>query len=171
MREKGSNKPANITRRTYTATGIVPSTSEPLPRSTPMAEKLKRLYGQVRPEDTVAVLINAAPDSMSSALALQRLFRDRARKTSIYRTNVIKRADNVAMTKLLDLKRQHIRKLDPAAIPAAIRYSVIIVAVAPYSSRTSTKAATDLGRADRGKRGRSEKDRCRRHRPPRRVHS
>jgi len=88
----------------------------PFPKSTPVAEKLKRLLKQVGPEDTVGILINADPDAMSSALALQRLFWRRVKKTAVFRTNVIKRADNLAMIKLLTIKEQHIRKLNPARI-------------------------------------------------------
>jgi nanoRNase/pAp phosphatase (c-di-AMP/oligoRNAs hydrolase) len=88
----------------------------PFPKSTPVAEKLKRLLKQIGPEDTVGILINADPDAMSSALALQRLFWRRVKKTAVFRTNVIKRADNLAMIKLLTIKEQHIRKLNPARI-------------------------------------------------------
>jgi nanoRNase/pAp phosphatase (c-di-AMP/oligoRNAs hydrolase) len=88
----------------------------PFPKSTPVAEKLKRLLERVAPDDTVAILINADPDAMSSAVALQRLFWRRVKKTSVFRTNVIKRADNLAMIKLLNIKQQHIRKLNPAHI-------------------------------------------------------
>jgi len=49
-------------------------------------------------------------------LALQRLFWRRVKKTAVFRTNVIKRADNLAMIKLLTIKEQHIRKLNPARI-------------------------------------------------------
>jgi nanoRNase/pAp phosphatase (c-di-AMP/oligoRNAs hydrolase) len=53
---------------------------------------------------------------MSSALALQRLFWRRVKKTWVFRTNVIRRADNLAMIKLLNIKQQHIRKLNPAKL-------------------------------------------------------
>jgi nanoRNase/pAp phosphatase (c-di-AMP/oligoRNAs hydrolase) len=96
--------------------GVPPLMEHPFPKSTPVAEKLKRLLERVQPEDTVAILINADPDAMSSALALQRLFWRRVKKTSVYRTNVIKRADNLAMIKLLNIKEQHIRRLNPAGI-------------------------------------------------------
>ncbi len=88
----------------------------PFPKSTPVSEKLKRLLERVEPEDNVAILINADPDAMSSALALQRLFWHRVKKTWVFRTNVIKRADNLAMIKLLNIKQQHIRKLNPALV-------------------------------------------------------
>lgn len=88
----------------------------PFSKSAPVAEKLKKLLAQVEPEDTVGILINADPDAISSALALQRLFWRRVKKTWVFRTNVIKRADNLAMIKLLNIKQQHIRKLNPARI-------------------------------------------------------
>lgn len=88
----------------------------PFPKSTPVAEKLKRLLEQVHADDTVGILINADPDAMSSAMALQRLFWRRVKKTRVFRTNVIKRADNLAMIKLLKIKEHHIRKVNPSRI-------------------------------------------------------
>jgi nanoRNase/pAp phosphatase (c-di-AMP/oligoRNAs hydrolase) len=93
-----------------------PLMEHPFPKSIPVAEKLKRLLEQVGSEDTVGILINADPDAMSSALALQRLFWRRVKKTWVFRTNVIRRADNLAMIKLLNIKQQHIRKLNPAKL-------------------------------------------------------
>jgi nanoRNase/pAp phosphatase (c-di-AMP/oligoRNAs hydrolase) len=81
-----------------------------------VAEKLKKLLEQVGPDDTVGILINADPDALSSAMALQRLFWRRVKKTWVFRTNVIKRADNLAMIKLLNIKQQHIRNLHPGRI-------------------------------------------------------
>jgi nanoRNase/pAp phosphatase (c-di-AMP/oligoRNAs hydrolase) len=93
-----------------------PLMEHPFPKSTPVVEKLKKLLERVEAEDTVAILINADPDAMSSAMALQRLFWRRVKKTWVFRTNVIKRADNLAMIKLLNIKQQHSRKLNPARI-------------------------------------------------------
>jgi nanoRNase/pAp phosphatase (c-di-AMP/oligoRNAs hydrolase) len=98
------------------APSVPPLMEHPFPKSTPVGEKLKRLLERVEPEDTVAILINADPDAMSSAMALQRLFWRRVKKTRVFRTNVIKRADNLAMIKLLNIKQQHIRRLNPARI-------------------------------------------------------
>jgi nanoRNase/pAp phosphatase (c-di-AMP/oligoRNAs hydrolase) len=95
---------------------VPPLMEHPFPKSTATGEKLKKLLERVGPDDTVAILINADPDAMSSAMALQRLFWRRVKKTRVFRTNVIKRADNLAMIKLLNVKQQHIRKLDPARI-------------------------------------------------------
>ena len=119
MKEKGpvkSKEDASVQKPDPVALGVPPLMEHPFPKSTPVAEKLKRLLDLVQPEDTVGILITADPDAMASALALQRLFWRRVKKTSVYRTNVIKRADNLAMIKLLNIKQQHIRKLNPAGI-------------------------------------------------------
>jgi nanoRNase/pAp phosphatase (c-di-AMP/oligoRNAs hydrolase) len=88
----------------------------PFPKSISYSEKYKKLLEIIGPEDTLAVLINADPDAMASALALQRLFGHRLKKTLIYHVNVIKRADNLAMIRLLQIEQQHIRKLNRAEI-------------------------------------------------------
>lgn len=95
---------------------VPPLMEHPFPKSTPVVEKLKKLLERVEAEDTVAILINADPDAISSALALQRLFWRHVKKTWVFRINVIKRADNLAMIKLLNIKQQHIRKLNPLRI-------------------------------------------------------
>ena len=71
----------------------------PFSKSVSSTEKCKRLWEIISPEDTVAVLINADPDAISSALALKRLFWRRVKKTLIYHINPIKRADNLAFIK------------------------------------------------------------------------
>jgi nanoRNase/pAp phosphatase (c-di-AMP/oligoRNAs hydrolase) len=83
----------------------------PFPKSTSSKEKVKRLLQVVSPDDTVAIIINADPDAMSSALALKRLFWRRVKKVLIYHINTINRADNLAFIKLLNIKQQHIREL------------------------------------------------------------
>jgi len=88
----------------------------PFPKSMSSTEKCKRLFDIVSPEDTLAVLINADPDAMASALALARLFWRRVKKTLVYHINTIKRADNLALIKLLKIKQHHIRKLDSSRI-------------------------------------------------------
>lgn len=92
------------------------SMDHPFPKSMSSTEKWKRLLDVVSQEDTVGVLINADPDAMSSALALRRLFWRKVRKTLIYHINIIKRADNLALIKLLKIKQQHIRKMDASVI-------------------------------------------------------
>lgn len=88
----------------------------PFSKSISYTEKCKRLLEVVSPEDTLAVLINADPDAMASALALKRFFWRKVKKTLIYRINTIKRADNLAFIKLLKIDQQHVRKLHSAEI-------------------------------------------------------
>jgi nanoRNase/pAp phosphatase (c-di-AMP/oligoRNAs hydrolase) len=88
----------------------------PFPKSVSAAEKVKRLLSLVSSEDTLAILINADPDAIASALALKRIFWRRVKKTWIYRINVIKRADNLAMVKLLKVDNPHIRKMNASEI-------------------------------------------------------
>jgi nanoRNase/pAp phosphatase (c-di-AMP/oligoRNAs hydrolase) len=88
----------------------------PFAKSVSWAERCKRLLEIVAQEDTVAVLINADPDAMASALALKRLFWRKVKKTLIYHINTIKRSDNLALIKLLKIKQQHIRYLNNSEI-------------------------------------------------------
>jgi nanoRNase/pAp phosphatase (c-di-AMP/oligoRNAs hydrolase) len=88
----------------------------PFPKSTSSAEKLKKLLELVSPDDTVAVIINADPDAMASALALKRIFWRKVKKTLVFHINVIKRADNLALVKLLKLDQEHIRNLNSSEI-------------------------------------------------------
>jgi nanoRNase/pAp phosphatase (c-di-AMP/oligoRNAs hydrolase) len=88
----------------------------PFAKSVSSAERVKRLMELVNPEDTVAILINADPDAMASALALKRLFWRKVRKALIYHVNAIQRADNLALIKLLKIDQQHIRYLKPTKI-------------------------------------------------------
>ncbi|MBW2066517.1 MAG: DHH family phosphoesterase [Deltaproteobacteria bacterium] len=83
---------------------------QPFSKSVSSVEKCKRLMELVSPEDTLAVIINADPDSIASALALKRLFWRRVKKTLIFHINPIKRADNLALIKLLKIDQKNIRK-------------------------------------------------------------
>lgn len=89
---------------------------QPFAKSVSATEKYKRLLEVVAPEDTLGVLINADPDSIASALALKRLFWRKVKKTLIYHINVIKRADNLALVKLLKIDQRHIRELNSEEI-------------------------------------------------------
>lgn len=82
----------------------------PFPKSTSLSDRVKFLMDVVNHDDALAIIINADPDAMASAMALKRLFWRRVRKISIYHINVIKRADNLAMINLLKLDQKHIRK-------------------------------------------------------------
>ena len=88
----------------------------PLLKSPPPTGKCHRLFENVDPEDTLAILIKADPDSMASAIALKRLLWRKVKKISIYHVNTIQRADNMAFIKLLKIKQQHIRHMNPALI-------------------------------------------------------
>lgn len=85
----------------------------PFPKSTPVAEKCKRLVEVVVPEDSLAIVINADPDAMASALALKRFFWRRVRKAVIYHINPIQRADNLAFIKLLGVDQRPVSYLKP----------------------------------------------------------
>jgi len=89
---------------------------QPFPKSTSSTERWKRLLEVVHSEDNVAVLINADPDSIASALALKRIFWRKVKKTLIYHVNAIKRADNLALIKLLKIDLGHIRNLNSSEI-------------------------------------------------------
>ena len=86
----------------------------PFARSTPTVERVKRLLEVVSTEDTVAVLINADPDSMASAMALKRLFWRRVKKVSVYHINPIHRADNLAFMRHLKIDLQPVKNLSPS---------------------------------------------------------
>jgi nanoRNase/pAp phosphatase (c-di-AMP/oligoRNAs hydrolase) len=89
---------------------------QPFAKSVSSIERTKRLVDLVTLDDNLAILINADPDAMASALALNRIFWRKVRKSRIYHTNVIKRADNLALIKLLKIDLQHIRNLDSSEI-------------------------------------------------------
>lgn len=81
----------------------------PFAKSVSTAEKCRRLQETAGPEDSLAILIHADPDSMASAMALKRFFWRKVKKIDIVRINKIERADNLAFVRLLNLKQQHIK--------------------------------------------------------------
>jgi nanoRNase/pAp phosphatase (c-di-AMP/oligoRNAs hydrolase) len=83
----------------------------PFGNSISNSERVKRLFALVDSNDALAILINADPDAMASAMALKRLFWRRIRRIDIYRINKIDRADNLAFVKMLDVSQQHISRL------------------------------------------------------------
>lgn len=85
-------------------------------KSVSYVEKCKKLVEIVTPDDTVAILITADPDSIASALALKRIFWRKAKKTLIYHINPIKRSDNLALIKLLKIDLKHIKELKESEI-------------------------------------------------------
>lgn len=83
----------------------------PFGKSVPATEKVNQLRTLVGAGDSLAILVNADPDAMACALALKRLFWRKVKPIRIYRTNRIERADNVAFSRLLDIRTHHIRRL------------------------------------------------------------
>ena len=94
-------------------TGIM---EHPFPKSTSSTEKCKRLFELVSPEDTIAIIINADPDAIASALALKRLFWRKVKRVLTYHINIIKRADNLALIRLLKIELHNIRRLKSSEI-------------------------------------------------------
>jgi nanoRNase/pAp phosphatase (c-di-AMP/oligoRNAs hydrolase) len=111
----------------------------PFPKSTTITERAKKLQDMVTYDDTLAVLINADPDAMASAMALKRLFWRKVKKTYIYRINVIKRADNLAMIRLLKMDQRHIRRLDSSEIT-----KWAIIDSQPYHNEQFSKFKYDI---------------------------
>ena len=67
-------------------------------------KRQKQLLENVSSDDVIGIMINADPDAMASALALQRIFWRKVKHTIVCRVNAIKRSDNLAMIKLLGLQ-------------------------------------------------------------------
>jgi len=88
----------------------------PFPKSVSLIEKCKRLQEVVSPDDTLAIIINADPDSIASALALKRFYWRKVKKTVIYHVNIIKRLDNLTFVKLLKIDMKNIRNIDQSEI-------------------------------------------------------
>lgn len=88
----------------------------PFPKSTSSVDRVRLLMEAVDHDDVLAIIINADPDAMASAMALKRIFWRKARKIHIFHTNIIKRADNLAMINLLKLDQQHIRNMNQEKI-------------------------------------------------------
>jgi len=88
----------------------------PFSKSTSSTEKCKRLWEVISPDDSLAIIINADPDSIASALALKRLVWRKVKKTSIYHLNTITRADNLALIKLLKIKQQPFRQIKKSEV-------------------------------------------------------
>ena len=72
------------------------------------AERLRRFHEQFRGSDNVAVLINADPDAIASAMAVSRLLWHRVASTTIVHINTIKRPDNLAMIRLLGVNLTYV---------------------------------------------------------------
>jgi nanoRNase/pAp phosphatase (c-di-AMP/oligoRNAs hydrolase) len=75
-------------------------------------ERLRRFREQFSGNDHVLVLINADPDAIASAMAVSRLLWHKVASTTIAHVNVIKRPDNLAMIRLLNVKLAHVDDID-----------------------------------------------------------
>ena len=89
---------------------------QPFAKSTPISEKYRRLLEVVETKDSVAIVVNADPDALASAVALKRLLWRRVKFIGIYRINKIDRADNMAFIKLLNIRQQHLRQAKKSTI-------------------------------------------------------
>lgn len=80
-----------------------------MPKST--SEKLRKFYQIFSGNDQVLVIINADPDAIASAMAIKRLLWRRVAGVTISNINVIKRPDNIAMVRLMNIKLIHIDEI------------------------------------------------------------
>ncbi len=78
------------------------------------SERLKRFYTHFSNEDNVLIVINADPDAIASAMAVKRLLWRKVAGVVISHINVVKRPDNLAMIRLLDVNIVNIAQIDPA---------------------------------------------------------
>ncbi|OPX36441.1 MAG: hypothetical protein B1H13_14535 [Desulfobacteraceae bacterium 4484_190.3] len=85
----------------------------PFAKSVSATEKCRRLREVVHPEDRLAILIDADPDAMSSAMALKRIFWRKVQHAEIFRINEIQRADNLAFIRLLKIEQKHVNQFRP----------------------------------------------------------
>ena len=75
-------------------------------------EKINRFYDLFTGSDHVLIIINADPDSIASAMAVQRILWRRVTNVTISNINAITRPDNMAMIRLLDVTLIHLSKVD-----------------------------------------------------------
>ncbi|MFH2129441.1 MAG: DHH family phosphoesterase [bacterium] len=75
-------------------------------------QKLDAFYQQFSGEHHVLILINADPDAISSAMAVKRLLWRKAANITIAHVNIIKRQDNLAMIRRLNIKLEHISNVE-----------------------------------------------------------
>jgi nanoRNase/pAp phosphatase (c-di-AMP/oligoRNAs hydrolase) len=93
----------------------------PFAKSVSATDKCKKLREVVHPEDRLAILIEADPDAMSSAMALKRIFWRKVQRAEIFHINTIQRADNLAMINLLRIaqrsfSRRRLKAFDRLAV-------------------------------------------------------
>lgn len=88
------------------------------PVSLPATQKKRhqKLLESVSSDDVLGIMIVADPDAMASALALKRLFWRKVKNIRICRVNAIKRTDNLAMVRLLDLPVPYINRVNTSTV-------------------------------------------------------
>lgn len=89
---------------------------KPISLAATQKERYEQLLKSVSSDDVLGIIVHADPDAMSSALALKRIFWRKAKNIRICRINAIKRTDNLAMIKLLNLKIPYINRINTSAI-------------------------------------------------------
>ncbi|MCJ7616099.1 MAG: DHH family phosphoesterase [Desulfobacterales bacterium] len=77
-----------------------------------VSEKLRRFYDLFSSDDRILIVINADPDAIASAIAVKRLLWRRVANITISNINIIKRPDNLAMIRLLDISLVHVDEID-----------------------------------------------------------
>ncbi len=75
-------------------------------------KKLNSFFDQFSNHDHVLVVINADPDSISSAMAVKRLLWHRVSEVKITTINRVKRSDNISMIRLLGVDQEHFSHID-----------------------------------------------------------
>jgi nanoRNase/pAp phosphatase (c-di-AMP/oligoRNAs hydrolase) len=78
------------------------------------SEKLRKFYRLFTGSDSVLVVINADPDAIASAMAVSRLLWRKVVGLTIAHVNEIKRPDNLAMIRLLDVTMVPWKKINPS---------------------------------------------------------
>jgi len=81
--------------------------------TTNSADRMHELLDQFSGADHALILINADPDSIASAMALERLLWKRVTRINISNINTITRPDNMAMIQLFDVTLIHVSKIEP----------------------------------------------------------
>ena len=76
------------------------------------SKQLHNFYDQFSGDDRVLVIINADPDAIASAMSVKRLLWRRVANITISNINVIKRPDNIAMIRLLEVNLTYIDDID-----------------------------------------------------------
>lgn len=83
---------------------------------TTQKSKYYRLLNMVSSVDKLGIVIVADPDAIASALTLKRLFWRKLKNVVICRVNAIKRSDNLAMLKSLNITLPYIKQIDTTQI-------------------------------------------------------